>query len=227
MVPLAGRGAVGRKSSGLQGLGCRCAVRTALQRRRDRLHRTRIVPAGRKCRLRQGLQDRLAQRCRLLLVVRCLRHVAGHNALRGPIHPGVGIPTGGPTCVVRLHDGQRGIRAAPLGCVSRWRIDLGGRCAPTCLSAPLARGFGLTAARAFGVCCGLGFRFPTPPRGLDVGHARLAPGQLRGERIPPTAASGRLVGLLLLVGVRHPRRTVRPYPLHCLLPLAVTHRRVT
>lgn len=44
MVPLAGRGDVGLKSSGLQGLGGRFAVITAIQRRRDRVHLTRLVP---------------------------------------------------------------------------------------------------------------------------------------------------------------------------------------
>jgi hypothetical protein len=75
---------------------------------------------------------------------------------------------------------QLGIREAHLGFVSRCLIDLCGRFAPTFLAAPLALGFCLTAALAFGVCFGLGCRFQTPHRGLNFGQARLAPGQRRG-----------------------------------------------
>src|SRR5439155_7900421 len=151
MVPLAGRGDVGLKASGLQGLGCRFAVITASQRRRDHLYLTRIVPVWLNCRLLQGLQYRLTHRFSRLFVVRYIRHVAGHYNLIGPIHTGLGIPTVVPTFVVRLHDVQLGIREAHLGFVSWCLIDLFGRFAPSLLSAPLALSFCLTAALAFGV----------------------------------------------------------------------------
>jgi hypothetical protein len=61
--------------------------------------------------------------------------------------------------VGRLHDGHLGIRAAPLGVVSRCLIDLFGRFALTFLSAPLALGVCRNAALSFGVCCDLGFSF--------------------------------------------------------------------
>jgi hypothetical protein len=225
--PLAGRGAGRRNAAGRQGRGGHGAGRTARPRRRDRLPLPRRVPRWRPRRRLPGLPERRAQRCRRRWGVRRRRHVAGHHELLGPRHPGGGLPTGVPPLGVRRPAGPRGSRAAPRGLVSRWLRALVGRLAPPGRAAPPARGVGRTAARAFGVCGGLGCRGPPPPGRRNVGPARRASGSRRGARIPPTAPSRGLCGLLLLRGGRHPRRAGLPSPRHGCLHRTVTPRRVT
>src|SRR5712691_5131455 len=211
----------------LQCLGGGLTLIPVVHRRPDRLSLPPLIRWPLHTCLLKRLQGRLGHRCRLLLVVRFIRHVTGQDDLIRLIHTGLCITTVIPTFVVRPHDVELGISEAHLRFVRRRFIHWPGLSTSTFLTLALALSLSLGPTLQLFIGLPLGLLLQATHRFFNLRQALLATRQLCGEFIAATAPSGRFFGLVLPVCRRHQRLDRFAKTVHFLLHIPVAHRLVT